>query len=148
MPCYGIICPTTSRILILHFSFIPTFRSKFFRSNTFTTYFYNHHVSAIEGLVISKVVDVVLDYQNVSPEVRLASLLGTFFLGFIFRHTVRRMRTTSRTLSLGENFLMIMIYWSYAFVHTAVSYIFYYLDFFTDFAGTCSFSNSEDQLLY
>lgn len=83
---------------------------EFFRSNTFTTYFYNHHVSAIEGLVISKVVDVVLDYQNVSPEVRLASLLGTFFLGFIFRHTVRRMRTTSRTLSLGENFLMIMIY--------------------------------------
>lgn len=83
---------------------------EFFRQHSLTTMFYNHHLAAFEGLIVSRVTDVVLAYQKVSAEVRLGTFFGTFFLTFVGRHLFRIRRTQSLTLHMGEFFMMIMVY--------------------------------------
>lgn len=84
---------------------------EFFRHHSLTTQFYNHHLAAYEGLIVSHLVDSILSYKSVSAKVRLTSLLGTFFLTFISRHVQRRSRgVQSLTFEIGEYLLMIMVY--------------------------------------
>ena len=83
---------------------------QFNRTYTLTSFFYNHHVAAFEGLIVSQIVNLALSYLEVAAESRLASLLTSFFLTFVVRHIQRQSGVTSRTYSLGEYFLMIVIY--------------------------------------
>ena len=72
--------------------------------------FYNHHLAAFEGLILSRVTDIVLAYNKVSAEIRLGSFLSTFFLTFLGRHLNRIRQTQSLTMHMGEFFMMIMVY--------------------------------------
>jgi len=83
---------------------------EFFRRHSVTTMFYNHHLAAFEGLILSRVTDVVLAYNRVSAEIRLGTFLSTFFLTFLGRHLNRIRRTQSLTMHMGEFFMMIMVY--------------------------------------
>ena len=56
---------------------------QFFRRHRFTAVFHDYHAAACEGLVVSKVIDAVLEYAVVPANVRLLFLLGPFFLTFI-----------------------------------------------------------------
>ena len=83
---------------------------QFDRTYTLTSFFYNHHIAAIEGLVVSQTANFALSYLEVAAESRLGTLLTTFFLTFMVRHMQRRSGVSSKTYSLGEYFLMIIIY--------------------------------------
>lgn len=83
---------------------------EFDRTYTLTSFFYNHHIAAIEGLVVSQTANFALSYLEVAAESRLGTLLTTFFLTFMVRHMQRRSGVSSKTYSLGEYFLMIIIY--------------------------------------
>ena len=72
--------------------------------------FYNHHLAAYEGLIVSRVLDVAWARAQVPAELRLASLVGSFFLTFICRHFNRIQRTQSLSMHMGEYFMMIMVY--------------------------------------
>jgi len=84
---------------------------EFNRSYSLTSHFYNHHIAALEGLAVSQVSDFIMSTFKVAPEIRLGSLLSTFFLTFTVRHLRRRNgRASSLIFDFGQYFLMIMIY--------------------------------------
>jgi len=84
---------------------------EFNRNYTLTSFFYNHHVAAFEGLLTSQAINFALGYLKVAAEIRLGSLMATFCLTYAARHVLRRRQSVSNvTWSLGQYFLLIAIY--------------------------------------